>query len=183
MRSLIVSQYALQTNEIAVFHHTGCGMTVQPVSACDVCGNPPTPRDDPGEAKDVREKEGDDAEIPPRMTGFNGPALREELYRALRQNQASDFYWNEIEQMNFFEQAPPRESIQSDVARLRRHPLFKSTIITGWVHDVRSGRVRLYSRKFLSMEILIIPLDLSCCSVRRGRMHNLSQRNGKCREQ
>jgi carbonic anhydrase len=104
IRSLIVSQYALQTNEIAVFHHTGCGMT------------------------------GFEEEMERTVRG----RMREELERV----NASEDEKKEIEQMGFLGLVgTPTDSVRRDVDLIRQHPLFRNTIITGWVHDIETGRV------------------------------------------
>ena len=116
LRSLLVSQYALETNEIAVFHHTGCGMTVPGPGTADT---------------------GPDADAPRLVVA----EFRETLLQAARSAQASQYFIDQIEQMSFLELEPLDGSVKRDVARLREHPLFRDTIITGWVHEVQTGRV------------------------------------------
>jgi carbonic anhydrase len=100
VRSLVISQRLLGTREIAVFHHTDCGMLTFTSD----------------QLRDI----------------VKGDAQADEGVAAALQAIGSFHEFSDVE-----------ASIKSDVAFLKNHPLIlKETTITGWVHEVETGRVR-----------------------------------------
>ncbi|KAG8725399.1 hypothetical protein FRC09_000040 [Ceratobasidium sp. 395] len=97
LRSLVASQRALETREIAIFHHTDCG-----------------------------------------FTHFKEPELREKIKSA--EGPGISQYVDSIPFMPFED---PAQSVVEDVEYLKSHPLIlKEAKITGWVHDLHSGKIR-----------------------------------------
>ena len=98
LRSLIISQRLLGTREIAVFHHTDCGMLTFA-------------------SNDVRTIVKDAAK------GDAAVAAR-------------------VDAIDFLEFANLEESVKEDVAWVKSEPLLlPETVVTGWVYDVKSGKV------------------------------------------
>ncbi|PPQ76643.1 hypothetical protein CVT26_013897 [Gymnopilus dilepis] len=100
LRSILISQRLLGTREIAVFHHTDCGMF--------------TFTNESLSSKIKSESPGDlDVAI----------AVDEVNFRAAYANLD--------------------ESVAGDVKFLKEHPLvMKDTVVTGWVHETHTGRVK-----------------------------------------
>ncbi|KAI0080026.1 carbonic anhydrase [Panus rudis PR-1116 ss-1] len=98
LRSIIISQRLLGTREIAVFHHTGCGMLT-----------------------------------------FNTPQLRQ----LVKESDPSNPSLNAVDQIDFLEFSELEQSVKEDVEYLRNNPLvLKETVVTGWVYDVETGKIR-----------------------------------------
>ncbi|KAJ7368798.1 carbonic anhydrase [Mycena albidolilacea] len=98
LRSIIISQRLLGTREVAVFHHTDCGMLT---FASD----------------DVRSIVKDAAK------GDANVAAR-------------------VDAIDFLEFKNLEESVKDDVAWLKNEPLLlPETTITGWIYDVKNGKV------------------------------------------
>ncbi|EKM60802.1 uncharacterized protein PHACADRAFT_246953 [Phanerochaete carnosa HHB-10118-sp] len=98
LRSIIISQRLLGTREIAVFHHTGCGMLT-----------------------------------------FNTQQLRKLVKDSDPNNEAL----KAVDQIDFLEFPEIEQSVRSDVQYLRENPLvLPESIITGWVFEVETGKVR-----------------------------------------
>lgn len=95
LRSILVSQRLLSTNEIAVVQHTDCGMLT-----------------------------------------FTNPDLHSKLTQAHPEHQS------QIEQIDFLPISSLEQGVRHDVEWLKNHPLvLKDTIVTGWVYDVKTGKV------------------------------------------
>ncbi|KAJ6616221.1 carbonic anhydrase [Mycena sp. CBHHK59/15] len=99
LRSLIISQRLLGTREIAVFHHTDCGMLT-----------------------------------------FSTDALRSIVKDAAK---GDAMVAAQVEAIDFLEFSDVEGSVKADVAWLKSEPLLLSdTTVTGWVFDVKSGKVQ-----------------------------------------
>jgi len=95
LRSIIISQRLLGTREIAVIHHTDCGMLT-----------------------------------------FTTPQLRDILKKEHPEQAAT------IDQIEFLPFPHLETSVKDDVKFLKENPLvLKETKITGWVYDVKTGKV------------------------------------------
>jgi len=98
LRSLIISQRLLGTREIALFHHTDCGMLT-----------------------------------------FSTPQLRS----LIKDSDPSNHALHAVDQIDFLEFPELETSVKNDVQFLKENPLILSeTIITGWVYEVETGKVR-----------------------------------------
>ncbi|KAI0803116.1 carbonic anhydrase [Irpex lacteus] len=98
LRSIIISQRLLGTREIAVFHHTDCGMLT-----------------------------------------FTTPELREIVKSSTDDPSAAEA----IDKIDFLEFPELEQSVKEDVKYLKESPLvLPETIVTGWVYEVGTGRVR-----------------------------------------
>ena len=98
LRSIIISQRLLGTREIAVFHHTDCGMLT-----------------------------------------FNTPQLRQ----IVKESDPNNEKLKVVDQIDFLEFPELEQSVIDDVQYLQENPLvLPETIITGWVYEVGSGKVR-----------------------------------------
>ncbi|KAJ7129254.1 carbonic anhydrase [Mycena epipterygia] len=98
LRSLVISQRLLGTREIAVFHHTDCGMLTFA-------------------SNDVRSIVKD--------------AAKGDAVVAAR-----------VDAIDFLEFKDLEGSIKEDVAWLKSEPLLlPETTVTGWIYDVKSGKV------------------------------------------
>ncbi|KAI0058055.1 carbonic anhydrase [Artomyces pyxidatus] len=99
LRSIVVSQRLLGTREIAVFHHTGCGMQT-----------------------------------------FQTPQLRELVKEA---SPGDEEVSRTVDDIDFITFTDLDASVRSDVEWLKAHPLvLKESVITGWVYEVETGKVR-----------------------------------------
>jgi len=98
LRSLIISQRLLGTREIAVFHHTDCGMLT-----------------------------------------FKSHELRELVKKSDPGNKALET----VDSIDFLEFPELEQSVKDDVQFLKDNPLIlPETIVTGWVYDVRTGKIK-----------------------------------------
>src|ERR1700761_92751 len=98
LRSLIISQRLLGTREIAVFHHTDCGMLT-----------------------------------------FTSDALRRIVKDAAPGDAAVAA---RVDEIDFLEFQDLHASVKEDVAWVKGEALLlPDTTVTGWVYDVKSGRV------------------------------------------
>ncbi|KAJ7126450.1 carbonic anhydrase [Mycena crocata] len=98
LRSLVVSQRLLGTREIAVFHHTDCGMLT--FASDDL-------------RKIVKDAAKGDAAVAAR-----------------------------IDAIEFLEFKDVEASVKEDVAWVKSEPLLlPETVVTGWIYDVKSGKV------------------------------------------
>ncbi|KAK7064596.1 carbonic anhydrase [Favolaschia claudopus] len=98
LRSLVISQRLLGTREIAVYHHTGCGMVT-----------------------------------------FKGPELKN-LVKSTKPDDATCAA--QVDAIDFLEFSDLEESVKEDVKFLKESPLIlEGTRITGWVHDIETGKV------------------------------------------
>lgn len=94
--SIIISQRLLGTREVAVFHHTDCGVVT-----------------------------------------FNTPQLRDIVKNA---SPGVD----DIDNIDFLEFSDIDGAVHADVEFLKKNPLvLPETIVTGWVYEVETGRVRV----------------------------------------
>jgi carbonic anhydrase len=95
LRNIVISQRLLGTREVAVFHHTGCGMLLFTTD----------------QLKDIVKKDTPEASA-------------------------------EVDKFStFHEFSNIEEAVKGDVAFLKESPLvLKETKITGWVHDVKTGK-------------------------------------------
>jgi carbonic anhydrase len=99
IRSIIISQQLLGTREIALFHHTDCGMLT-----------------------------------------FTTPQLQDKLLAEHPQH--ADI----IKSIDFLPFPDLEQSVKDDVKFLKDHPLvIKETKVTGWIYDVHTGKVRLFT--------------------------------------
>jgi len=100
IRSILVSQRLLNTRQIAVFHHTDCG-----------------------------------------MMDFTTRGMRKLVKEAAPGNEAVAKAIDAIP--TFYEFTDLEEACKRDVKYLQEHPLVaEGTVITGWIHEVETGRVR-----------------------------------------
>lgn len=117
LRSIIVSQRLLATNEIAVVQHTDCGMLT-----------------------------------------FKNPDLQGQLAQAHPEHK------HEIESIDFLPIPNLEQGVRDDVQWLKSHPLvLKESVVTGWVYDVKNGKVR--PRSPLSARVKLMRV----CRFRRSR--------------
>ncbi|KAI0026673.1 carbonic anhydrase [Vararia minispora EC-137] len=99
IRSLVISQRLLGTREIALFHHTDCGMLT-----------------------------------------FSSDQLRGIV---LKESGGVDVGDALAAVGSFHEFGDVEAAVKADVAFLKAHPLvLKETVVTGWVHQVETGKVR-----------------------------------------
>ncbi|KAI0733612.1 carbonic anhydrase [Fomitopsis betulina] len=98
LRSIIISQRLLGTREIAVIHHTSCGMVT-----------------------------------------FRTPELQARVKAADPGNAAL----HAVDAIDFLEFADLEKSVRDDVSWLKENPLvLPESLITGWVYEVETGKVR-----------------------------------------
>ncbi|KAF9056481.1 carbonic anhydrase [Panaeolus papilionaceus] len=102
LRSVVISQRLLGTREIAVFHHTDCGMLT-----------------------------------------FTNEQLREKVKK---EEQGDSTVASAVDNIDFLTISELEESVKDDVEFLKKNPLvLKDTKITGWVYDVRTGKIKSVS--------------------------------------
>ncbi|KAF8528022.1 carbonic anhydrase [Hysterangium stoloniferum] len=96
LRSILISQHLLGTKEIAVFHHTGCGMLT-----------------------------------------FTNDQFQSQL------NAKYPAHGKEIDAIDFLTFPELEPSVKADVEYLKGNPLLaEKSNITGWVHEVETGKIR-----------------------------------------
>ena len=96
LRSIIISQQLLGTREIAVFHHTNCGMLT-----------------------------------------FKNDDFKNQLKGEYPSAAV------EVDKIDFHPFGHLENSVKDDVEFLKGHPLvLKESIITGWIYEVETGKVR-----------------------------------------
>ncbi|TFY76600.1 hypothetical protein EWM64_g7413 [Hericium alpestre] len=99
VRDIVISQRLLGTREIALFHHTGCG-----------------------------------------ILQVNTPKMREIVKAAAPGDKQVAHL---VDHLEFHEFSDVERSVKKDVEWLKAHPLLlKETVITGWVYEVETGKVR-----------------------------------------
>ncbi|TXC01354.1 hypothetical protein FocTR4_00008146 [Fusarium oxysporum f. sp. cubense] len=112
LRSILISQQMLGTREIIVMHHAIFSAAAMEI----VTGPADTPRFQTGCG----------------MQSFSDTDFRSKIRRELKED---------VDHMAFLPFSDLRQSVIDDVAFLRKSPLILDVPITGYVYDVKTGRI------------------------------------------
>jgi carbonic anhydrase len=123
----------LGTREIALFHHTGCGMATCTTHGVRVKVREALPGLNASSNTTAGLKAASNSGA--KTTSVSDPTSSENTVNEVDAIGA-------VDQIDFLEFSDLESSVRDDVAWLRSHPLLlRETVVTGWVYEVETGQV------------------------------------------
>jgi carbonic anhydrase len=128
----------LGTREIALFHHTGCGMATCTTHGVRVKVREALPGLNASSNATAELKAASNSGASnsgPKTTSVSDPTNSKDTANEVDAIGA-------VDQIDFLEFSDLESSVRDDVAWLRSHPLLlRETVVTGWVYEVETGQV------------------------------------------
>ena len=143
LRSIIISQRLLGTREIAVFHHTDCGMVKFTTPQLrDILKDEAALGHSPSDSDSTSSATGNDSGPGSGDSGSKDVATASQSAAAAAAQSYKDAVARAADSMEFLEFTDEEEAVREDVKFLEENPLvLRGTKVTGWLYHPRTGKI------------------------------------------